>query len=122
MGCIEPLLGQITPDYPYQQMRVRPLQPLRAIIHLLMVQTLVPVYDARALCKKEFDVEALESCRTDQKGGLERLRAIDVGAGSFVGIVHCAKWITSAKRAGKERVQLSIAEVYLLADAEVGAE
>lgn len=43
---------------------------------------------------------------------------VNIEAGSFVGVVHCAKWIPSTKHAGKERVQLCILEVYLLADPE----
>jgi len=84
-----------------------------------MVQTLVPVYDARALCTDEVDIGALRSYHTDRRGSLEQLGNVDIQVGSFVGVVHCAKWIPSAKHTGRERVQLSIAEVYLLADAEV---
>ena len=81
-----------------------------------MIRTLVPVYDARTLCTNEADVDML---RSYEKGGLEALGSVDIEVGSFVGVVHCAKWIPSGKHRGKERVQLSIAEVYLLADPEV---
>ena len=86
------------------------------IVHLLTAHTLVPVYDAHALCTNEVGIEILQSCK---KSGLERLENVDIEARSFVGVVHCAKWIPSAKHTGKERVQLSIAEVYLLADPEL---
>jgi len=81
-----------------------------------MAPTSVPVYDARTLCTSEVDINALQSY---EKGGLEALGGVDIEVGSFVGIVHCAKWIPSGKHVGKERIQLSIAEVYLLADPEV---
>jgi hypothetical protein len=84
---------------------------------LLMRQTLVPVYDARALCTNEVDIGALQLYGMDQKDKLERLTKADVQIGSFVGVVHCAKWIPSGKHPGKERVHLAIVEVYLLADA-----
>ena len=73
------------------------------------------MYDARALCTNEVDIEAL---RTYHKGDLEQLENADIPAGFFVGIVHCAKWIPSGKHTGKERVHLCIVEVYLLADPE----
>jgi hypothetical protein len=82
----------------------------------LMRQTLVPVYDARALCTNEVDIGALQSYGMDRKDKLERFTKADVQTGSFVGVVHCAKWIPSAKHPGKERVHLAIVEVYLLAD------
>ena len=81
-----------------------------------MAHILVPVYDARALCTNEVGIEILQSY---EKSGLEQLKNVDIEARSFVGVVHCAKWIPSAKHAGKERVQLSIVEVYLLADPEL---
>ena len=56
-----------------------------------------------------------------EKDNLEQLGNADIPAGSFVGVVHCAKWINSVKHTGKERVQLSIAEIYLLADPEIDA-
>ena len=73
------------------------------------------MYDARALCTNEVDIEAL---RTYDKGDLERLENADIPVGSFVGIVHCAKWIPSGKHTGTERVHLCIVEVCLLADLE----
>ena len=79
---------------------------------------LVPVYDARALCMNEVSIDSLHSYQS-HKGDLERLGNVDIEAGSFVGVVHCAKWIPSMKHVGKDRVYLSIAEVYLLADPEV---
>ena len=81
-----------------------------------MAHILVPVYDACALCTNEVGIEILQSY---EKSGLEQLKNVDIEARSFVGVVHCAKWIPSAKHAGKERVQLSIVEVYLLADPEL---
>lgn len=81
-----------------------------------MVSTSVPVYDARTLCTDEADISMLQSY---EKSSLEVLSGVDVEIGSFIGVVHCAKWIPSGKHAGKERIQLSIAEVYLLADPEV---
>ena len=89
---------------------------LQIVVHLLTVRTLVPVYDARGLCTNEVGIEILQLCK---KSGLEWLENVDIEARSFVGVVHCAKWIPSAKHTGKERVQLSIAEVYLLADPEL---
>lgn len=80
-----------------------------------MACALVPVYDARALCTNEVDIKAL---RSYQKSDLERLGNVDVEVGAFVGVVHCAKWIPSRKHQGKDRVQLSVTEVYLLVDAE----
>ena len=56
-----------------------------------------------------------------EKDNLEQLGNADIHAGSFVGVVHCVKWINSVKHTGKERVQLSIAEIYLLADPEINA-
>ena len=81
-----------------------------------MAHILVPVYDARALCTNEVGIEILQSY---EKSGLEQLKNVDIEARSFIGVVHCAKWIPSVKHAGKERVQLSIVEVYLLADPEL---
>jgi hypothetical protein len=82
-----------------------------------MGRTLVPVYDAHTLCTNGVDIRALQSYHVDQKANLERLTKADILPGSFIGVVHCAKWIPSAKHKGKERVHLSIVEVYLLADA-----
>ena len=77
------------------------------------------MYDARALCTNKVSIDSLNSYE-GQKGDLvERLGNVDIEAGSFVGIVHCAKWIPSVKHVGKDRVYLTIAEVYLLADPEV---
>lgn len=56
----------------------------------------------------------LQTCR---KGDLDQIECAEVPEGSFVGVVHCAKWIPSVKHAGKYRVALNIAEVYLLTDA-----
>jgi len=81
-----------------------------------MLSTSVPVYDTHTLCTNEVDINVLESY---EKDGLEVLGSVDIEHGSFVGVVHCAKWIPSGKHVGKERVQLSITEVYLLADPEV---
>jgi len=81
-----------------------------------MMHPSVPVYDARVLCTGEGNINTLGSYRKDQ---LQRVDYVDIEVGSFVGIVYCAKWIGSPKRGGKERVQPSIAEIYLLADPEV---
>ena len=75
----------------------------------------VPVYDAHMLCMDEVDIQVLQSYT---KNSLKRLGKVDIGVGSFVGIVHCAKWIPSMKHSGKDRVQLGVAEIYLLVDPE----
>jgi hypothetical protein len=59
------------------------------------------------------DIKELASYRKDS---LKRLANVDVEAGAFVGVAHCAKWIPSVKCPGKERVVLNIVEVFLLAD------
>lgn len=71
------------------------------------------MYDARTLCTGETNIEILQSY---EKDGLKWLEGVDIEAGSFVGVVYCAKWIPSRKYPGKERIQFNIAEVYLLAD------
>lgn len=73
----------------------------------------VPVYDARSLCAEGIELNALQSYR---KGDVKRLGDPDIEAGSFVGVVYCARWV-SVK--GKERVLPAISEVYLLANPAV---
>ena len=109
-------LVQTLPAYPFHGTRVSLSQPVQTDVRLLTTHTLVPVYDARALCTDEVDIGEL---RSYNKGSLEQLENADIPSGSFVGIGHCVRWIPSGKHTGRERVQFSIAEVYLLADPEV---
>lgn len=104
------------PDYRFHQTRVCPLGPTSCFLVADDIHS-VPVYDARPLCSSDGDINLLRSYKSYWKDGLERLGNTDIAVGSFVGVGYCAKWIPS-KRA-RERVQLTISEVFLLADPPV---